>query len=158
MRLKFELKPELPLFPSRQRELDGTERPVARSQAHDLIKAVFAQAGIADDGRLGTHSLRKTFAKNAYLNGGRDIMLLKRALGHADVSATQRYLEVEEDAVMAAISRCDFTSRTPRATPARPALLAFPGAFCSSAVRRRSRPTGSCGRGSNPGGFGSGLL
>ncbi len=38
-------------------------------------------------------------------------MLLKRALGHADVAATQRYLEIEEDDVMAAIARCDFTRR-----------------------------------------------
>ena len=115
--LKFELRADLPLFPSRQAAPDGSIRPLARSQANDLIKAVFARAGIQDDGRLGTHTLRKTFAKNVYESASHDIMVLKRALGHADVSATQRYLEADEDTVMAAITRCDFTRRPRRQAP-----------------------------------------
>lgn len=105
-----------PLFPSRQSDPGGAVRPLGRSQAHEIIKKIFSLALIEDDGRLGTHTLRKTFARNVYVHGGRDIMLLKRALGHADVGATQRYLEIEEDAVMAAIARCDFTRR-PRGRP-----------------------------------------
>jgi hypothetical protein len=40
-------------------------------------------------------------------------MLLKRALGHANVAATERYLEIDEQAVIEAIAKCDFT-RAPR--------------------------------------------
>lgn len=114
LRLRFELSPAMPLFPSRQVAPDGSLRHLARSQANDIIKGAFAKAGIVNDGRLGTHSLRKTFARNVYEHSGRDIMILKRALGHTHLAATQRYLEADEDSVMAAIGRCDFTRRPRR--------------------------------------------
>lgn len=43
-------------------------------------------------------------------------MILKAALNHSDVSVTQKYLEADEDDVMAAIQKCDFTrkARVPR--------------------------------------------
>lgn len=90
---------------------------MAQSQASDIIKATFAKAGIANDGRLGTHTLRKTWARNVYENAGHDTMVLKAALGHSDVAATQRYLEAGEDEVLAAISKCDFTRRPRRQAP-----------------------------------------
>jgi integrase len=118
--LKFTLTPAFPLFPSRQAGPDGSVRPLAHSQAQDLIKAVFAKAGIVDDGRLGTHTLRKTFAKNVYRNSGNDIMVPKAALNHADVSATQKYLEAGEAEVLAAIAKCDFTRRPRKVAPLGP--------------------------------------
>lgn len=42
--------------------------------------------------RVGTHSCRKTYAKNIYENCGNDIMETKAALGHASVATTQQYL------------------------------------------------------------------
>jgi hypothetical protein len=36
-------------------------------------------------------------------------MVLRAAFGHSDVSITQKYLEVEEDAVLATIRKCDFS-------------------------------------------------
>ena len=39
-------------------------------------------------------------------------MILKAALNHSDVSVTQKYLEADEDDVMAAIQKCDFTRKT----------------------------------------------
>ena len=84
-----------------------------------IIKAAFAAAGIENDGRLGTHTLRKTFARSVYKNSGNDLMVLKGALNHSDVSVTQKYLDVGEDAVAAAIARCDFT-RGPRKVRALP--------------------------------------
>lgn len=116
--LRYELAPDLPLFPSRGRAPDGSARPLARSQASDIIKAAFTAAGIVDDGRLGTHSLRKTWARNVYEHSGRDILVVKRALGHSQISATERYLEADEATVMAAISACDFTRRPRQPMPA----------------------------------------
>ena len=52
-----------------------------------------------------------TRARNVYRNSGNDIMILMAALNHSDVSVTQKYLEADEDEVMAAIQRCDFTRR-----------------------------------------------
>lgn len=117
LRLKFRLTPDLPPFPSREADGEGRVRPISRAQAHLIMKRVFAQAGIQDDGWLGAHSLRKTFARNVNLNADHDLMVLKSALGHSGVGTTQKYLEADEDRVMAAIARCDFTRR-PRKAPA----------------------------------------
>lgn len=109
LRRRYELIPDLPLFLSRQDNADGTARPLCRESARKIIRAAFTTAGIEDDGRLGTHSLRKTFARRVYENSGHDLLVLKKALGHSDVQVTQKYLEVSEDEVMAAMSRVDFT-------------------------------------------------
>ncbi len=42
-------------------------------------------------------------------------MILKAALNHSDVAIAQKYLEADEDDVMAAIARCDFTRKAPPA-------------------------------------------
>src|SRR4051812_11633414 len=57
-----DFSPTLPLFLSRQRASNDRPRAISRMQAYDIIKAAFQKAGIFNDGRLGTHSLRKTFA------------------------------------------------------------------------------------------------
>lgn len=77
---------------------------------------------------MGTHTLRKTWARKVYKHSGNDIMILKAALNHSDISATQKYLEADEDKVMAAIAKCDFTRK-------KPALrIAVAATRCSSAV------------------------
>lgn len=110
--------PDLPLFLSRKGSPDGTARPLCRESARRILMTVFEAAGISDDGRLGTHTLRKTWASNVYAAGDHDIMLLRAALGHKNVSTTQRYLEVDADAVLAAIRAVDFTRRPRHPEPA----------------------------------------
>lgn len=44
---------------------------------------------------VGTHSMRKTFAKHIYDVTGNDIMETKAALGHSNVATTQNYLSYE---------------------------------------------------------------
>jgi integrase len=113
--------PDLPLFLSRQKNPDGTARALSRESARLILHAAFRRAGIENDGRLGTHTLRKTWARAVYHHSGHDLALLRVALNHSDVSVTQRYLEVEAEAVEAAIRGCDFT-RGPRPKfPGRPA-------------------------------------
>ncbi len=113
MRRRWVLTPDLPLFVSREKNGDGTARALSRHTARRIIHAAFARADITNDGRLETHTLRKTWARNVYRNSGNDIMVLRAALHHSDVSITQKYLEADETAVEAAIRRCDFT-RGPR--------------------------------------------
>jgi hypothetical protein len=62
-----------------------------------------------------------------YEHSGNNLLVLKAALCHADISTTQRYLEVGEDQVTAAIMRTDFTRR-PRAAARAPGLALEPAA------------------------------
>ncbi|HTL67250.1 MAG TPA: tyrosine-type recombinase/integrase [Lacunisphaera sp.] len=113
LRRRIILDSDLPLFDSRVSQADGSAKAIGRERARLIIKRAFASAGILDDGRLGTHSLRKTWAKHVYRNSGNDLMILKAALNHSDVAVTQAYLSVEEEDVVRAIRGCDFT-RKPR--------------------------------------------
>jgi site-specific recombinase XerD len=115
MRRRWEITPDLPLFLSRENTPDGSARALSPDSARRILHDAFSQARIVNDGRLGTHALRKTWAKNVYRHSGHDIMVVKAALHHADVSTTQIYLDVDESAVEAAIRKCDFTR--PRCAP-----------------------------------------
>ena len=81
-------QPDRPLFPSRQK-LGAV--PMHRQTAHDILKTAFTAAGL--NGKLATHSLRKSFAQRVYDQSG-DIFLVQELLGHKNVSTTQRYLGV----------------------------------------------------------------
>ena len=117
LRMRLVLDPELPLFLSRQDQPNGDARAISREAARLIIHDAFRRAGITNDGRLGTHTLRKTWARRVYQNSGNDIVLLRAALNHSDISVTQRYLEADADALDAAMRSCDFT-RGPRQRPA----------------------------------------
>lgn len=103
LRLRFDLRHDLPLFVSREGDADGYARPLSREQARTIIMSTFEKAGVRNDGRLGTHTLRKTWARNVYDAAGKDIMVLRDALGHADIGTSQRYLDVGRDRVLEAI-------------------------------------------------------
>lgn len=80
-----DLKRKRALFPSRK------GGPLSRSQAHRILSSAFAKAGL--NGKLATHSLRKTFAQRIYDASG-DIFLVKELLGHKSVETTKQYLGV----------------------------------------------------------------
>ena len=77
-----------PLFPSRNKK--GTVA-MNRQTAHDMLKAAFMDAGL--NGKLATHSLRKSFAQRVYEQSG-DIYLVQELLGHRNVATTQKYIGV----------------------------------------------------------------
>ena len=64
---------------------------MSRRTAHDVLKSAFEAAGL--NGKLATHSLRKSFAQRVYEQSG-DIYLVQELLGHANVSTTQKYIGV----------------------------------------------------------------
>ena len=82
------IAPPRPLFPSRNRQ--GAVA-MNRQTAHDMLKKAFAVAGL--NGKLATHSLRKSFAQRLYDESG-DIYLVQELLGHRNVSTTQNYLGI----------------------------------------------------------------
>ena len=77
-----------PLFPSRNK---SGSVAMNRQTAHEMLKKAFQDAGL--NGKLATHSLRKSFAQRVYEESG-DIYLVQELLGHRNVSTTQKYIGV----------------------------------------------------------------
>ncbi len=82
------LVPDRALFPSRK---GSGMVAMTRKTGHIVLKSAFEKAGL--NGKLATHSLRKSFAQRAYDASG-DIYLVQQLLGHKDVSTTREYLGV----------------------------------------------------------------
>ena len=80
-----------PLFPSRKQP-DAQLQPMTRKGAHSVLKVAFQKAGL--NGKLATHSLRKSFAQRVYTQTG-DIYMVQELLGHQNSQTTQRYLGVD---------------------------------------------------------------
>lgn len=74
---------DMPLFSSQK----GGR--ITRQQAHDILKDAFLKAEI--QGKVSTHSLRKTYA-NKLLKQGGNLHTVKEALGHTSIATTQEYL------------------------------------------------------------------
>jgi len=93
--------PGVALFRSRR----GINKPISRRQALGILQGAFAANGLEGVGtarRLGTHSMRKTFATRVYekmlerVARGQAIDPLRetsKRLGHRSVEVTERYLD-----------------------------------------------------------------
>ena len=86
-----------PLFPSRH---NAGAVALHRQTAHDILKNAFIEAGL--NGKLATHSLRKSFAQRLYDKTG-DIYMVQELLGHRNLSTTQNYLGVNYADARAAV-------------------------------------------------------
>lgn len=87
------------LFPGRK---PGTR--LSRTAGWRAIKKAFRIAGIEGaPTEIGTHTLRKTFARLIYSALGHDLVRTSYALRHASVSTTVEYLSFCEEEVDAAI-------------------------------------------------------
>ena len=79
----------------------GTTGPLRRQTAWQILMEAYASCGMS--GRLGTHSLRKTFALAVHEQLGRDLYRTQQALGHANIGSTIHYLPVAEAEIQQAI-------------------------------------------------------
>lgn len=85
----------LPLFPSRKRSQDGKEiKAITRVQAYRILNDVAKVVGIED--KIGTHTLRKTFAYHAY-QSGYDLSMIQKLLNHSSPAVTLRYIGITQD-------------------------------------------------------------
>ncbi len=82
---------------------------MTRGQAHKVLEAAFTQAGL--NGKLATHSMRKSYAQRMYDASG-DIYLVKEMLGHQDVKTTQKYLGVSYQKAQRASEEIAVTGQT----------------------------------------------
>lgn len=76
-----------------------------RRTAHVVLKAAFESAGL--NGKLATHSMRKSFAQRLYEQTG-DIFAVQEMLGHKNVSTTQKYLGVNYANIREAVEQMAF--------------------------------------------------
>jgi integrase len=83
----------------------GGNRAITKQQAGDIIRDALRANGIHDRG-MGTHVMRKTFAKRVYLKTDRNLLKTQAALGHRNINSTVQYLAVDQDEVDDAILRC----------------------------------------------------
>ena len=72
-----------------------------------VLKTAFEAAGL--NGKLATHSMRKSFAQRLYEQTN-DIFAVQEMLGHKNVATTQRYLGVNYASVRDAVEKMAFTS------------------------------------------------
>ncbi|MDE0554980.1 MAG: site-specific integrase [Candidatus Poribacteria bacterium] len=77
------------LFPSQKSNSKRLKGAMSRRNAHDILKNAFTKAGL--NGKLATHSMRKSYAQRIYDATG-DIFSVKELLGHQNVNTTQDYL------------------------------------------------------------------
>jgi integrase len=96
-----DLDPASPVFCSRVREDDGTRRAVARETAWRILEAAVGANELT--GKIGTHSMRKTFASRMYDKLGKDLVKVQHAMGHRNINSTASYLSFREEDVVNAI-------------------------------------------------------
>jgi integrase len=78
-----------PLFPSRQKGV-----PLSRWRARRILHAAGKAVGLS---RIGTHSLRKTFAYHVYRKTGGNLGLVQKLLNHTSSADTLRYIGIDRD-------------------------------------------------------------
>lgn len=90
---------EWALFPRQ-----GTPKPMTRQHALRILHSAAEKAGV-DRSRLGTHSMRKTFASSVYnsTHVAGDLAKMARLLGHSNPANTLRYLEFLDGSLEAAV-------------------------------------------------------
>ncbi len=96
-----DIDPNRPLFPSRQ-----GKGAMDRRMAHTVLKTAFEAAGL--NGKLATHSMRKSFAQRLYEQTN-DIYAVQEMLGHKNVATTQKYLGVNYASVRDAVEKMAFS-------------------------------------------------
>lgn len=79
----------------------GDNKPVSRIHAWRVLHKAFESKELG--GKLGTHSMRKTFANKVYEALGFDLIKTQKALGHKNINSTAQYLSFREEDIDRAI-------------------------------------------------------
>lgn len=63
-------------------------------QAQTIIKTAASRARVS--GKIGTHSMRKTFAARVYESSNKDLVTTQACLGHKNINSTNQYVPKDE--------------------------------------------------------------
>lgn len=80
--------------------------PLSARRVNEIVKKTFMAIGAV--GNFSTHSLRKTFAEECRRIFSGDILKIQRALGHADINSTLRYLDYQDKEVMESVGAISY--------------------------------------------------
>lgn len=72
------------------------DRPLSRFQIYNILRDAGQEVGMAE--KIGTTTLRKTFAYWAYVDQLIPLSILSKYLGHNTLQYTLKYMELEKDA------------------------------------------------------------
>jgi integrase len=92
---------ETPLFLSRK----GVNRAISRQQASEILTTTARALGI--EGKVNTHSLRKSFVTKIYNLTGRDIAQTKKYSRHKNLANLDYYIGTTED--LSLVAKLDWT-------------------------------------------------
>jgi integrase len=92
-----DLLPSMPLFRSRE----GGNRPISREHPYRILQDGYNSNGLG--GKLGTHSMHKTFADRVCEALDRDLAKLQRAMGPKHLNNAAAYISFREEEIEAAI-------------------------------------------------------
>jgi len=87
------------LFPRRGRPWENLHRIQAYRIIHNAANALGLQ------GKIGTHSMRKTFARLFYQESGENLLLTTDGIGHARPDSTVKYLSFTKREVFDTVHR-----------------------------------------------------
>ena len=114
------------LFMGRQVAHAGGRKPISRVRAYQIIRAAASARGLR--GRIGTHSLRKTFAAALFEKSGHNLLAVQKSLGHRSVMTTSHYLDTSQAEVDSLVASLDipigFASKPPEAMSVRELIAA----------------------------------
>jgi integrase len=83
------------------RSRKGPNRPISPVHAWRILREACVTNRL--QGKLGTHCMRKTFAKKIYEHLGRDLARTQEALGHQHINDTRKYLSFDRAEIDRAI-------------------------------------------------------
>lgn len=86
------------LFRSQKKTEEKEPKKLTYGAISDLLKDAAKQNGIHEK-KIGSHTMRKTFASKTYkLNGG-DMHKLQRSMGHKSITSTESYIKANQEEI-----------------------------------------------------------
>lgn len=76
---------------------DGENKPLETRSVHRIMKEMARATGLDKKYNIGTHSLRKTWARHYYIKHPTEIVKIQRALNHSSPEVTLRYIGITQD-------------------------------------------------------------
>jgi|ERR1700753_146590 len=84
-------------------------KAISTRQATGVLYMVYRNNEMT--GKLATHTMRKTYAKNVHEKLGNDILKTQKAMGHKQITSTQQYLSFDNKIIDQAISDLNLGSK-----------------------------------------------